>query len=593
MSGRIVAFVLDLIRGKGGLQYLLGDKPLLGLFVPSPQWPVPVDDSRALEKLLSKGMIRLAFLSLVAVHILIAFVMYICIVPYWLLLMLFLPPVTFAGYHKVSSTVAARTSSAEEAEIEDWRAEHAAYFSTSSETSRLRRRKCAEGVLERVQPKQAKKFNEYVSNAKGLAVYGCGILAAAHVGGLRALERHGLQYKNIKTLAGVSAGSVVVAMISVGYNAEELFKLITELPFYKLGMPELGAIMRTMGNLLQTLVRKLAGESWASFLNALAGGSGAGLNSGLALEEMIGEALKAKCGNADITLGEIQKKYGKRVVIMVTELDSGHERLLTPEDDPDLPIRIAVRMSMGVPGLMEPFAYQNHVYCDGGMCNDFPLNAIPKDGRLGLMIRPTNWIEYNMGGTERLIEVVGEEEFNTSPALKKELEEIDHNIKKGTGGGVYPVSDGVDLMTTCCTVMMDANLMLQLQRATHEFGVKFNRMGLSELAPTILTLCGGTLNPFDFNLTVDQHRDLYYSGQLCTHLHASSVDESTEVMANEDKMKTLLFCYHNNYPSTPATSQPAAGTSTTTTAAAVANGVAQQKNGAHAKKSKVDKKKTK
>ena len=51
--------------------------------------------------------------------------------------------------------------------------------------------------------------------------------------------------------------------------------------------------------------------------------------------------------------------------------------------------RVAVRMSMGVPGLVEPYRYQRHVYCDGGMCNDFPMNALPDDGhRLGLMVPP-------------------------------------------------------------------------------------------------------------------------------------------------------------------------------------------------------------
>jgi len=67
-------------------------------------------------------------------------------------------------------------------------------------------------------------FNEYVGNATGLAVYGCGIIAAAHVGGIRALEKHGLRYNKIKTLAGVSSGSVVVAMLAVGYDADGLFK---------------------------------------------------------------------------------------------------------------------------------------------------------------------------------------------------------------------------------------------------------------------------------------------------------------------------------------------------------------------------------
>ena len=61
----------------------------------------------------------------------------------------------------------------------------------------------------------AATFNAHAAGATGLAVYGCGILAAAHVGGLKALERHGLDYSKIETLAGVSAGSVVVAMLAV------------------------------------------------------------------------------------------------------------------------------------------------------------------------------------------------------------------------------------------------------------------------------------------------------------------------------------------------------------------------------------------
>lgn len=44
-------------------------------------------------------------------------------------------------------------------------------------------------------------------------------------------------------------------------------------------------------------------------------------------------------------------------MILACELDSGKERRFTPETDPELPVRVAVRMSMGVPGLMEPFKY--------------------------------------------------------------------------------------------------------------------------------------------------------------------------------------------------------------------------------------------
>lgn len=47
-----------------------------------------------------------------------------------------------------------------------------------------------------------------------------------YIVGLRALEQHGLEYSQLRNLAGVSAGSVVVAMISIGYRADELFDLV-------------------------------------------------------------------------------------------------------------------------------------------------------------------------------------------------------------------------------------------------------------------------------------------------------------------------------------------------------------------------------
>ena len=53
-------------------------------------------------------------------------------------------------------------------------------------------------------------------------------------------------------------------------------------------------------------------------------------------------------------------------MILACELDSGKERRFTPETDPELPVRVAVRMSMGVPGLMEPLRYRGPRGGDGG-----------------------------------------------------------------------------------------------------------------------------------------------------------------------------------------------------------------------------------
>lgn len=158
---------------------------------------------------------------------------------------------------------------------------------------------------------------------------------------------------------------------------------------------------------------------------------------------------------------QVQSEFGKRLVILVTELDTGRERQLTPESDPDLPVRVAVRMSMGVPGLCEPFRYQQHVYCDGGMCNDFPLNALPEGSRrLGMMVRPREWVMYNLGELESIFGP--SERTEGVEAMYEEVRRTERWVKQN---GVYPVRDAIDLMTTSVQTMMDANLELQIRTA--------------------------------------------------------------------------------------------------------------------------------
>jgi len=427
-------------------------------------------------------------------------------------------------------------------------------------------------VIDSAQPHLAEGFNEYVASATGLAVYGCGILASAHVGALRSLERHGLQVKQLKTLAGVSAGAVVVACLAVGYDAQELFTLVEALPFHTLAIPEAGALLRATGNMLITILQFLFGrDATGARIAQLSRGNGPGLNSGAALEKMIGEALARKCGDGNITLRQVRERFGTRLVILVAELDTGRERQLTPEDDPDLPLRCAVRMSMGIPGVVEPFRYDGHVYCDGGMCNDFPLNVLPNDGhRLGLMVRPKEWVGFSLGD---LTQVVGGETLASAPAAHSALESIQSTLRHK---GIYPVRDCVDLMMTSMNVMMDANLALQIGNARSSLarrpGVSASRESIFELVPEVLTLSGGGLSPFDFGLSKEQHRDLYLGGQLAVHLHAAQYTSQTRliataaaasaadeepaldargeaVMSRVDRLKALLYLLHIDYPS--------------------------------------------
>lgn len=61
------------------------------------------------------------------------------------------------------------------------------------------------------------------------------------------------------------------------------------------------------------------------------------------------------------------------------------------ETDPELPLRAAVRMSMGVPGLMEPFKYRGEAAgrCQLGVrISSFVISGVPKRDIRAMSMRP-------------------------------------------------------------------------------------------------------------------------------------------------------------------------------------------------------------
>ena len=103
------------------------------------------------------------------------------------------------------------------------------------------------------------------------------------------------------------------------------------------------------------------------------------------------------------------------------------------------------------------------------------------------------------------------------------------------------------LMTTSMAVMMDANLLLQM-------GQPGSGTTVGDLAPEVLTLCGGALQPFDFNLPKESHRALFECGQLAVHLlaaqHAAArgAEGKNAVLSDEHRLQALLLLLTLDYP---------------------------------------------
>ena len=97
-----------------------------------------------------------------------------------------------------------------------------------------------------------------------------------------------------------------------------------------------------------------------------------------------------------------------------------------------------------IPGVFEPFRYEGHVYCDGGMMNDFPINALPdRQHRLGLCVKQQVYVSYNMGPIEQ---IVGRQLIEAHPRLREELCDAQSRLWRE---GAYPTRELIDFATTC------------------------------------------------------------------------------------------------------------------------------------------------
>ncbi|XP_052071478.1 uncharacterized protein LOC127709846 [Mytilus californianus] len=200
---------------------------------------------------------------------------------------------------------------------------------------------------------------------------GGGLKGVAFCGSIQVLEELGI-YPKIKRFAGTSAGAIKAALIAVGYNSKETEDFLSK-DMAKLFFDARFGIFSLLPNLLTEF----------------------GWNPGNRFLETLGEALASKTnGNPDLTFAELYNLYGKELCIVVTNLNHLTEEYCHVKTTPNMPIRLAVRMSMSIPGMFKATTYtingETNTYVDGGLLCNYPLHCFdgwwlsmkPEDGYL-------------------------------------------------------------------------------------------------------------------------------------------------------------------------------------------------------------------
>lgn len=165
-----------------------------------------------------------------------------------------------------------------------------------------------------------------------------------------------INFKNIKNYYGTSVGSLLCSLLAIGYTLDEIMVFIDKFDFEKIS-DEID-----IDNLFNNY------------------GVFSGNNIILVLETLFEE----KINNKNITFKQLYELNNVNLNIIATNVTDGVEEVFNYNNSPNLNIMLAIRMSIAVPIIFTPVLYNNKLYVDGALTNNFPINHVKNNNFIGI-----------------------------------------------------------------------------------------------------------------------------------------------------------------------------------------------------------------
>lgn len=216
---------------------------------------------------------------------------------------------------------------------------------------------------------------------KNIVFRGGGVLGIAYGGFLQELKNFN-KLKDLEQVAGTSAGSIVAALLALGYTPEEIYDITFHTDFSKFEDRENPT----------RLVTKY------------------GIYSGDAFLEWMREKVTRKGFATADTFADLERFNLPKLHVFATDLNTLSIKHFCYDKTPDVPIAEAVRASMSIPFFFKAYKFENskadgHIYVDGGAMWNYPLQVFDQKGTnketLGLFLgnlneKPTaNNLDFN------------------------------------------------------------------------------------------------------------------------------------------------------------------------------------------------------
>ncbi|MCC6691162.1 MAG: patatin-like phospholipase family protein [Bacteroidia bacterium] len=191
-------------------------------------------------------------------------------------------------------------------------------------------------------------------NFKNLVFEGGGVKGIAYGGALEELEKRNI-LSNISRVAGTSAGAINACLLALGYSHKEVSDIIA-----------------------QTNFKNFEDGSIIPFFNINRVVQNYGWFKGDSFSQWIGKLIKEKTGSTDCTFKQLTKasadKAFRHLYVVSTNLSKQRSDVLSHETTPDMPLHLAVRMSMSIPLFFQSIELKNDIVVDGGVAWNYAVN---------------------------------------------------------------------------------------------------------------------------------------------------------------------------------------------------------------------------
>ncbi len=194
-------------------------------------------------------------------------------------------------------------------------------------------------------PNQLIKNN--IHEKKILVISGGGIKGLAALGSLKCLIDNGIIYKP-EIYAGTSVGACTCFLLNIGYDPKDIYDVFEGINYIE-------------------LIKYVEPEN-------LLFDPCFGLSTPEKILQMIYIFMKKKNINKNITFSQLFELTNSKLIITGTCLNNMTSFYFSKDSYPNMKVLKALRISISIPFIFRPYTFENKLWVDGSVMNNFPID---------------------------------------------------------------------------------------------------------------------------------------------------------------------------------------------------------------------------